>query len=92
MRKVLLAGRFRPCASGRLPVLDDADIDRAAGRAAWASVCGHAFAAQVPGNEVRVDDGHARHGGEGQLVASSRRQLIGTRTTAVSYPTCAQGG
>ena len=58
----------------------------------WASVCGSAFAAQVNNNEVHVDDGYVRHGGEGQLVAFIRRQWIGTQTTAVSYPTCAQGG
>ena len=70
---------MRPCASDWLPVLDDA--------------CGHVSAAQVNSNEVRVDDGYARHGGERQLVAFTRRQWIGTQTTAVSYPACRpQGG
>jgi hypothetical protein len=48
-----------------LPVLDDADIERAAGRA----VCGYGSAARVTGNEVHVDDGHARRGGEALLAA-----------------------
>jgi benzaldehyde dehydrogenase (NAD) len=53
---------------------------------------GYAFAAQVHSNEVHVNDGYARHGGEGQLAAFTRRQWIGLQTTAVSYPTWAQGG
>jgi benzaldehyde dehydrogenase (NAD) len=52
---------------------------------------GYAFAAQVNSNEVHVNDGYARHGGEGQLAAFTRRQWIGIQTTAVSYPTWAQG-
>ena len=48
---------------------------------------GWAFAAQVDSNEVHVNDGYTRHGGEGQLAAFTRRQWIGIQTTAVSYPT-----
>jgi len=52
---------------------------------------GLAFAEKVASNEVHVNDGYARHGGEGQLAAFTRRQWIGVQTTAVSYPTWAQG-
>jgi benzaldehyde dehydrogenase (NAD) len=52
---------------------------------------GLAFAEQVDSNEVHVNDGYARHGGEGQLAGFTRRQWIGVQTTAVSYPTWAQG-
>ena len=52
---------------------------------------GYAFAARVNSNEVHVNDGYARHGGEGQLAGFTRRQWIGIQTTAVSYPTWAQG-
>jgi benzaldehyde dehydrogenase (NAD) len=52
---------------------------------------GLAFAEQVASNEVHVNDGYARHGGEGQLAAFTRRQWIGVQTTAVSYPNWAQG-
>lgn len=52
---------------------------------------GLAFAQQVQSNEVHVNDGYARHGGEGQLAAFTRRQWIGVQTTAASYPTWAQG-
>lgn len=52
---------------------------------------GLAFAEKVASNEVHVNDGYARHGGEGQLAAFTRRQWVGVQTTAVSYPTWAQG-
>jgi benzaldehyde dehydrogenase (NAD) len=52
---------------------------------------GLAFAEQVGSNEVHVNDGYARHGGEGQLAGFTRRQWIGVQTKAVSYPTWAQG-
>jgi benzaldehyde dehydrogenase (NAD) len=52
---------------------------------------GLAFAEKVASNEVHINDGYARHGGEGQLAAFTRRQWVGVQTTAVSYPTWAQG-
>lgn len=52
---------------------------------------GLAFARRVAGNEVHVNDGYARHGGEGQLAGFTRRQWIGVQTTPVSYPAWAQG-
>jgi benzaldehyde dehydrogenase (NAD) len=52
---------------------------------------GLAFAQQVASNEVHINDGYARHGGEGQLAAFTRRQWVGIQTTAVSYPAWAQG-
>jgi benzaldehyde dehydrogenase (NAD) len=53
---------------------------------------GFAFAQRVASNEVHVNDGYARHGGEGQLASFTRRQWIGVQTTPVSYPSWAQGG
>lgn len=35
---------------------------------------------------VHVNDGYARHGGEGQQRAFTRRQWIGIQTTDVPYP------
>ena len=52
---------------------------------------GYAFAQRVASNEVHVNDGYARHGGEGQLAGFTRRQWIGVQTTSVSYPAWAQG-
>ncbi len=52
---------------------------------------GYAFAQGVASNEVHVNDGYARHGGEGQLASFTRRQWIGVQTTPVTYPTWAQG-
>ncbi|MFD3450575.1 aldehyde dehydrogenase family protein [Streptomyces sp. NPDC058691] len=52
---------------------------------------GLAFAERVAGNEVHVNDGYARHGGEGQLAAFTRRQWVGVQTAPVSYPAWAQG-
>jgi len=52
---------------------------------------GLAFAQQIASNEVHVNDGYARHGGEGQLAAFTRRQWVGVQTTAVTYPAWAQG-
>ncbi|HEV3172518.1 MAG TPA: aldehyde dehydrogenase family protein [Actinocrinis sp.] len=52
---------------------------------------GYAFAQRVASNEVHVNDGYARHGGEGQLASYTRRQWIGVQTTPVTYPTWAQG-
>ncbi|MFF3559423.1 aldehyde dehydrogenase family protein [Streptomyces sp. NPDC002574] len=52
---------------------------------------GLAFAERVAGNEVHVNDGYARHGGEGQLAAFTRRQWVGLQTAPVSYPAWAQG-
>jgi benzaldehyde dehydrogenase (NAD) len=47
---------------------------------------GLAFAERVRSNEVHVNDGYARHGGEGQLAGFTKRQWIGVQTTPVSYP------
>ncbi|WP_223694302.1 aldehyde dehydrogenase family protein [Leifsonia poae] len=47
---------------------------------------GLAFAEQVTSNEVHVNDGYARHGGEGQLAGFTHRQWIGIQTTPTSYP------
>ncbi len=52
---------------------------------------GCAFAERVASNEVHVNDGYARHGGEGQLASFTRRQWIGVQTTPVTYPAWAQG-
>jgi benzaldehyde dehydrogenase (NAD) len=52
---------------------------------------GLAFAQQVASNEVHVNDGYARHGGEGQLAAFTRQQWVGLQTTGTSYPAWAQG-
>jgi benzaldehyde dehydrogenase (NAD) len=52
---------------------------------------GLAFAEKVASNEVHVNDGYARHGGEGQLASFTRRQWIGVQTTPTSYPAWAQG-
>ena len=52
---------------------------------------GYAFAEQLHSNEVHVNDGYARHGGEGQLAGFTRRQWIGLQTTPVSYPAWAVG-
>jgi benzaldehyde dehydrogenase (NAD) len=52
---------------------------------------GLAFAERVASNEVHVNDGYARHGGEGQLAAFTRRQWVGLQTAPVSYPAWAQG-
>jgi benzaldehyde dehydrogenase (NAD) len=51
---------------------------------------GLAFARRVASNEVHVNDGYARHGGEGQQRAFTRRQWIGVQTTPVTYPAWAQ--
>jgi benzaldehyde dehydrogenase (NAD) len=51
---------------------------------------GLAFARRVASNEVHVNDGYARHGGEGQQRAFTRRQWIGVQTTPVTYPTWAR--
>ncbi|ACU73960.1 Aldehyde Dehydrogenase [Catenulispora acidiphila DSM 44928] len=52
---------------------------------------GYEFAERLHSNEVHVNDGYARHGGEGQLAGFTRRQWIGLQTTPVSYPAWAQG-
>jgi benzaldehyde dehydrogenase (NAD) len=51
---------------------------------------GLAFAEKVKSNEVHVNDGYARHGGEGQLAGYTRRQWIGIQTTPTSYPAWAE--
>ena len=51
---------------------------------------GLAFARRVASNEVHVNDGYARHGGEGQQRAFTRRQWIGVQTTPVTYPAWAR--
>jgi benzaldehyde dehydrogenase (NAD) len=51
---------------------------------------GLAFARRVASNEVHVNDGYARHGGEGQQRSFTHRQWIGVQTTPVSYPTWAR--
>jgi benzaldehyde dehydrogenase (NAD) len=51
---------------------------------------GLAFAKRVASNEVHVNDGYARHGGEGQQRAFTRRQWIGVQTTDVPYPAWAE--
>lgn len=52
---------------------------------------GLAFAERVKSNEVHVNDGYARHGGEGQLAGFTHRQWIGIQTTPVQYPAWAEG-
>ena len=52
---------------------------------------GYAFAQRMHSNEVHVNDGYARHGGEGQLAGFTRRQWIGLQTSPVSYPAWAAG-
>lgn len=52
---------------------------------------GLAFAERVSSNEVHVNDGYARHGGEGQLAGFTRRQWIGLQTSPVRYPAWAEG-
>jgi benzaldehyde dehydrogenase (NAD) len=52
---------------------------------------GLAFARRVSGSEVHVNDGYARHGGEGQQAAFTRRQWIGIQAAPVSYPAWAEG-
>jgi benzaldehyde dehydrogenase (NAD) len=51
---------------------------------------GLAFAEKVASNEVHVNDGYARHGGEGQLAGFTRRQWIGIQTTPTRYPAWAE--
>jgi benzaldehyde dehydrogenase (NAD) len=51
---------------------------------------GLAFAQRVKSNEVHVNDGYARHGGEGQLDGYTHRQWIGIQTTPTSYPAWAE--
>jgi benzaldehyde dehydrogenase (NAD) len=51
---------------------------------------GLAFARRVASSEVHVNDGYARHGGEGQLTSFTRRQWIGVQTTPVTYPAWAE--
>ncbi len=51
---------------------------------------GLAFAQKVKSNEVHVNDGYARHGGEGQLAGYTHRQWIGIQTTPTSYPAWAE--
>jgi benzaldehyde dehydrogenase (NAD) len=51
---------------------------------------GLAFAKRVASNEVHINDGYARHGGEGQQRAFTRRQWIGVQTTDVPYPAWAE--
>ncbi len=51
---------------------------------------GLAFAEGVKSNEVHVNDGYARHGGEGQLAGFTHRQWIGVQTTPVRYPAWAE--
>jgi benzaldehyde dehydrogenase (NAD) len=51
---------------------------------------GLAFAEKVKSNEVHVNDGYARHGGEGQLAGYTRRQWIGIQTTPTNYPAWAE--
>jgi benzaldehyde dehydrogenase (NAD) len=51
---------------------------------------GLAFARRLASNEVHVNDGYARHGGEGQQRAFTRRQWIGIQATDVSYPAWAE--
>jgi benzaldehyde dehydrogenase (NAD) len=48
------------------------------------------FARRLASNEVHVNDGYARHGGEGQQRSFTRRQWIGIQTTPVTYPAWAQ--
>jgi benzaldehyde dehydrogenase (NAD) len=51
---------------------------------------GLAFAERVKSNEVHVNDGYARHGGEGQQAGFTHRQWIGVQTTPVDYPSWAK--
>jgi len=51
---------------------------------------GLALASRLASNEVHVNDGYARHGGEGQQRAFTRRQWIGVQTTDVPYPAWAE--
>jgi benzaldehyde dehydrogenase (NAD) len=51
---------------------------------------GLAFAERVKSNEVHVNDGYARHGGEGQLAGYTHRQWIGLQTTPTDYPAWAR--
>ena len=51
---------------------------------------GLAFAEKVKSNEVHVNDGYARHGGEGQLAGYTHRQWIGIQTTPTTYPAWAE--
>ncbi len=37
-----------------------------------------------------MNDGYARHGGEGQLAGFTHRQWIGVQTTPVRYPAWAE--
>jgi benzaldehyde dehydrogenase (NAD) len=51
---------------------------------------GLSFAEKVKSNEVHVNDGYARHGGEGQLDAYTNRQWIGIQRTPTRYPRWAE--
>lgn len=75
---VFLDGRFEPPASDWLRVLGGPGAGGAFYQHPGLDLIlgftrdllrGYAFAAEVNGNEVHVDDGCARHGGEGQLAA-----------------------
>ena len=52
---------------------------------------GLAFAEGIAANEVHINDGYARHGGEGQLASFTRRQWVGVQTAATAYPAWAEG-
>lgn len=53
---------------------------------------GMEFAQKVKANEVHVNDGYARHGGEGQLDSYTNRQWIGIQRTPTRYPVWAEAG
>jgi benzaldehyde dehydrogenase (NAD) len=53
---------------------------------------GYEFAQRIKANEVHVNDGYARHGGEGQLDAYTNRQWIGIQRTPTRYPSWAEAG
>jgi benzaldehyde dehydrogenase (NAD) len=53
---------------------------------------GYEFAQRVKANEVHVNDGYARHGGEGQLDGYTNRQWIGIQRTPTRYPSWAEAG
>ena len=92
-------GDFQPASADWIPVLDKAagvpfgrytncspeQVDQAVAavrraQPGWAATS----------NEVHVNDGYARHGGEGRQRAFTRRQWIGVQTTDVPYPAWAE--
>jgi acyl-CoA reductase-like NAD-dependent aldehyde dehydrogenase len=85
-------GGFEPSVSGWQGALELVNRHRTLMNSVFTgdAMRGLAFARRVNSSEVHVNDGYARHGGEGQQAAFTRRQWIGIQAGPVSYPGWAQ--